>query len=128
MAPLNLKIGDTFDEVDFGRVFRQKIIAFDSEGRYISECIGEVRDGELAVQPTVEEPKTEEPKTEDTPVEDEDADLGELPFTTPGGELDEEQPTAEDEEQPTVEEPKEEKKTAPKKNTKKKTTKRTAKK
>ena len=112
MAPKGLKIGDTFDEADFKRVFRQKIIGIDAEGRYISECIGEVKDGELAGQFVIEEVKNE-------PIPVEEFIQEELPFTMPNDELVEE-------EQPVVEEVK---KTTPKKTaTKKKTTKRTAKK
>lgn len=82
MIPLNLNVGDTFDEESYGKVFRHKVIGFDGEGRYIAECIGLATDapkapddtstnkpdGELdkAIQPTVEGPKAEETKTEET--------------------------------------------------------------
>lgn len=67
MAPNGLQIGDTFDEVDFSRVIRHRIIGFDGQGHYIAECIGEVNDeeelpfastdDEVVEQPVVEEPK-----------------------------------------------------------------------
>lgn len=86
MIPLNLNVGDTFDEESYGKVFRHKVIGFDGEGRYIAECIGLATDapkapdetstnnpdGELdtAIQPTVDGPKAEETKTEEMKTEE----------------------------------------------------------
>lgn len=87
MAPKGLKIGDTYLEEDFARTFEMKVIGFDGQGYYISECIGEVKEKVVPVEDVVKE---------------------ELPFTIPDDELVEEQPV--------VEEVKE-KKPAPKKRT-----------
>ena len=76
MAPKGLKIGDTYDEKDFSRTFRLKIVGFDGQGNYLSECIGEVKDEPVIAddaineeQPfastdddVVEQPIVEEPK------------------------------------------------------------------
>lgn len=101
MAPKGLKIGDTFDEIDCCGVFRNRVIGFDGQGRYIAEFVCKVDKAVIPVEKAIEE---------------------ELPFTMPDNELVEEQPI--------VEEVKEEKKTAPKKTTtrKKTTAKRTSKK
>jgi hypothetical protein len=92
MAPKGLKIGDTFDEVDCCGVFRNRVIGFDDQGRYIAEFVCKVEPNVIPVKEVIEE---------------------ELPFTIPDDELVEEQPV--------VEEVKE-KKTAPKKTTTKKKT------
>ena len=85
MTPEGLKIGDTFDEKDFTRTIRHKVIGFDGQGRYISECLGVVGipfgvvpfdstddelvdDGAVEIdlpeeQPVVEEPKEVKAKT-----------------------------------------------------------------
>ena len=75
MTPIGLNIGDTFDQQDFRRIFRYKVIGFDGQGRYISECIGEVKDEPIIVEDAiveelpfastdddVEQPIVEEPK------------------------------------------------------------------
>ena len=67
MAPKGLKIGDTFDEVDFQKIIRHKIVGIDGQGNYIAECIGEVDEEELPFASTdddvvVEQPIVEEPK------------------------------------------------------------------
>lgn len=88
MTPIGLNIGDTFDQQDFRRTFRYKVIGFDGQGRYISECIGEVKDEPVIV---------------------EDAIVEELPFASTDDAA---------AEQPIVEEPKEVKaKATPKKKT-----------
>lgn len=94
MIPKGLQIGDIFEEKDFRKVIKYRIVGFDGQGNYISKIV-EDEEEVIPVQELVEE---------------------ELPFTMPDDELVEEQPI--------VEEVKEVKKPAPKKKPtpKKKTT------
>lgn len=94
MIPKGLQIGDIFEEKDFRKVIKYRIVGFDGQGNYISKIV-EDEEEVIPVEEVVEE---------------------ELPFTMPDDELVEEQPI--------VEEVKEVKKPAPKKKPtpKKKTT------
>ena len=77
MIPTGLKIGDTFEERDFRKVFKFEITGFDGQGNYISKLVGEVSsDPIVPVKDVVEE---------------------ELPFAIPDNELAEAQPVVEEE-------------------------------